>query len=100
VFREVGTDEERHLRYCRAVGRRYSGSDEAFEREVGRLRLFEAEVYGAQSRGFVRHMMDRGMLELAAPWDLLLRTVIGIADRLRMGAPRLRGPILLGLAEA
>lgn len=96
VFRDVAADERRHLKYCRAVGLRYDGSPEAFAARVQAMRAVEAEVYGAQTRAFLRWMIDRGWLDLG-PAAALLRGLVGLADGLRVPAPRLSGPLALAL---
>lgn len=94
MFRAIWADEERHLKYCRAVGKRYAGSEAAFEAEVEQIRRVEAGVYARASRGTLRHLLRTGMLELPW-WGVLLRAALELADAAKLPAPRLTGPILV-----
>jgi hypothetical protein len=89
LFRSIGADERRHLKYCRAVGRKYAGSDEAFDREVDRFRDVEARVYGQVSRGFMKHMLVNGLISFPSVLGLGLRALMSLADAVRLPAPRL-----------
>jgi len=91
MLREIAGDEARHLRYCRAVGRRYSGGDAAFEAGVEAMRAIERRVYAEQSRASVLYMLDRGWLRLPGWSESLLRAVVGAAERLGLEAPDPRG---------
>lgn len=92
LFARIALDEHRHLRYCRAVGRRYAGSEQAFETRVERMRPIEGRVFAEQSRATTRRMLDRGWLVLPAPWSGLLRATLWVSGGLKMPAPLHRIP--------
>jgi ferritin-like metal-binding protein YciE len=94
MWRAIDADEHRHLGYCRAIGRRYAGSDAAFEAEVQRIREIEGPLFAQVSRGFVVHLLGNGMLELPRPWGWLLTSTIRAAEVLRLPAPTLQRPVL------
>jgi rubrerythrin len=83
---EIARDEERHLRYCLAVGRRYAGSAAAFRARVEALRPLEGRVYAAQSRGTVEHLLARGDLVLPRWMRLWLRPTMALAKAAGLGA--------------
>ncbi len=87
VLRSIAADEARHLKYCRAIGRRYAESDEAFERGIETMRDLEQRVYAEQGRSMVKHMIDEGLLELPVAWRLFLGPLLRIAGRLDVGKP-------------
>jgi hypothetical protein len=81
LFAQISQDEERHLAYCRAVGRRFAGSDRAFEEGLPALRALEAQVHLEQSHRFIEHMVDRGLLHLSGLRGLLMRAIFSLARR-------------------
>ncbi len=87
MFRSISEDEGRHLQYCKAVGKRYAGSEEAFFKEVSRIREIEARVFARVSRGFLIHLLETGMLKLPSLWNGLLRGMIAVANAASLPAP-------------
>src|SRR5262249_13554189 len=49
VLVAIGKDEERHLRYCHAIGRRYAPSPEAHRATLERFRAVEARTFAVGS---------------------------------------------------
>jgi len=100
LFRDIGKDEERHLRYCEAIGRRYLG--DAFASRIEELRAIEQRVYGAQTRAWMGHMLDSCFLSLPLWLDATLRTlnVVGGALSLKAPAPVRGVPVAAALAAA
>src|SRR5262249_14517676 len=45
VFEQVACDEERHLRYCHAISRRYAPSEAVLNETLARFRQTEAECF-------------------------------------------------------
>lgn len=62
IFAEVGKDEERHLKYCRAVAQRYGKDPEAIERRLTELRDIEAEAFRSTSSANMLHVVARGYI--------------------------------------
>ena len=100
LFRDIGRDEERHLRYCEAIGRRYMG--EAFAARLDEMRAIEQQVYGKQTREWMGHMLDRGFLNLPLWLDATLRTLNVVGGALSLPAPApVRGiPVMTGALAA
>jgi rubrerythrin len=95
LFASIGEDEQRHLKYCRAIGRKYAGSDAAYVAMVEDMRIVEASVYAEVSRSFLKHMLTNGMLELPPALRTVVGALMAFADTIGAEAPRLEGPVLL-----
>jgi tRNA isopentenyl-2-thiomethyl-A-37 hydroxylase MiaE len=77
VIAEVARDEQRHLRYCHAIARRYAPDATVHAGTLAEIRRVEAEAFLDNSRANLRHVLDRGLypagrLELAG-WRWLQR---------------------------
>ena len=83
LFFQIRKDEERHLRYCQAVGRTY---DPDFDARIARMRAVELRTYGAQSRAWTRYQLDSGFLSLPAWLDLVVRSMTTIGGWLGLPA--------------
>lgn len=60
TFAEVARDEERHLKYCHAIARRYA-TDEAHHQEtLERFRRIEAKAFAANSRANLDYAFEKG----------------------------------------
>jgi hypothetical protein len=62
TFALVARDEERHLRYCHAISRRYAPSDAVRRDTLARYRRIEARAFADNSLANMRHTLERGML--------------------------------------
>ncbi len=93
LFRTIAKDEERHLRYCTAIGNRYGGGEAAFTGRVARMRAIEARVYAAQQRAFTQYLLDTGRLVL--PWWIRAVTtpMMAVANALHLSGPAARPPV-------
>jgi len=58
VFRSVARDEERHLRYCHAISRRYSTGEAAWEANLLHFRTLEARAFADNSRANMEHVFE------------------------------------------
>jgi rubrerythrin len=58
VFAEVSKDEERHLKYCQAIARRYARSEAERLYTLARFRRAEAESYRDNSAASMRYALD------------------------------------------
>lgn len=92
--REIADDEARHLKYCRAVVKRYASNPAFVERRLGELRRIEAvafrETTGANLahallRGFIKNPVDRAFFR-AVRW---LGDVIGARPMTHFARPAL-----------
>jgi hypothetical protein len=57
VFAEVARDEQRHLRYCHAIARRYAPDEETRAATLERFRRIEAEAFATHSVRAMRHAL-------------------------------------------
>src|SRR5581483_2502779 len=64
VIERIARDEERHVKYAKAISRRYAPDAEVLERSLSRLRHAERAAFGEHSREFLRIGLDRNLLEL------------------------------------
>ena len=63
TFRIIAADEERHLKYCRAIIRQYAPSDGENERRLKEIRAIEAEAFLETSSANVHYSLERGLIE-------------------------------------
>jgi rubrerythrin len=84
LFLTIRKDEERHLRYCNAVGSRYAAD---FPARVDRMRAIELKAYGAASRDWTWHQIESGYLKLPFFLDLLARSMLTLTGWLKLPAP-------------
>ncbi|MFO0724808.1 MAG: ferritin-like domain-containing protein [Myxococcota bacterium] len=62
TFRSIAADEERHLKYCRAVIRQYAPDEAALERRLTELRQMEAEAFLETSTANVTYALEHGLI--------------------------------------
>jgi rubrerythrin len=58
-------DERRHVKYARAIARRYAPDDATYERELARVRAAEARVFAEQTNAFTRVVVERRLLDVS-----------------------------------
>jgi rubrerythrin len=80
VFKEVAADEQRHLKYCHAITKRYAPDQTTLERELGRLRQLEAEAHLETEQANTRYAFEHDLLTPGFPrW--LWRNVTRFGER-------------------
>lgn len=84
LFFSIRKDEERHLRYCTTVGRRYDPS--GFDTRIARMREIELTTYGAQSRAWTRHQLESGYLKLPFALNIAVVGLMRLTEWLKMPA--------------
>jgi hypothetical protein len=67
VFDQIEQDEERHLKYCQAIARRYAPSEAVHDETLQRFRAVEAKVFAQNSNRNLFHALRHGLLEVAWP---------------------------------
>ena len=83
---EIAKDEERHLKYCHAIAKRYA-PDASTERETVReLRQLEARAFAENGRANMQHLFDRRWVSVNPVEKLFWQAVNGLSTR---GAPPL-----------
>lgn len=59
---EVAKDEERHLKYCKAIVKRYAPNQAYIDRRLDELRLIEARAFLANNAAVSKYMLSQGVL--------------------------------------
>jgi len=78
---EIARDEERHLKYCVAISRRYAPSPEAASAKLSELRSVESVVYAQLARANMRHTIANDMLEIGPIERRIWRGVLATMER-------------------
>jgi len=60
TFVEVAKDEERHLKYCHAIARRYAPDEKTRIETLARFRRIEAKVFAENGYANQRYAMEHG----------------------------------------
>ena len=74
TFVEVFRDEQRHLRYCQAISRRYAPSEQARTERLDALRDLEAKVFHTGNLANMHYALEHGMIRgpvRRAAWSML-----------------------------
>lgn len=82
LFRRIAQDERNHLRYCSAVGAKFSDAA-AWDASVASMRVIEARVYAHQQRQFTRFVVDSGRFVMPRWMRLVTLPTVAMADWLR-----------------
>jgi rubrerythrin len=84
VVEQIAKDEERHLKYCRAIARRYAPSEEVMQKELRRLRDVEGRAFAANSTANMDYVLSRGYMTLGPVLGVAWRAVRAVTGtRLR-----------------
>jgi rubrerythrin len=91
----VVRDEQRHVKYARAISRRLAPSAAVLEHTLQRLRQVEAQAFADHGNAFLRHAVDRGLvatslLERFFLWRVLAPEPRAAASRMVGGGWDLR----------
>jgi hypothetical protein len=84
---QVRRDEERHLKYCHAIARRYAPDAATLAQTLATYRDVEARVFAENSRANLRYAIDHGLCQLRTPARLFylglaqLGDFLGLPDR-------------------
>lgn len=60
TFAEVARDEERHLKYCHAIARRYAPNAETHDETLARFRSLEARCFAENGQANMEYTFARG----------------------------------------
>jgi rubrerythrin len=63
---EIIRDEARHLKYCRAIARRYAPDEATLTASLLRYRRIEAQVYAEHGRANMRYLLEKKILRMGA----------------------------------
>ena len=64
TFAAVARDEERHLRYCHAIARRYAPDTRTHDETLARFRTVEAQAFQENGRANMQHTLRKGWTTL------------------------------------
>lgn len=81
VIAEIARDEERHLRYCVAIARRYAPDEETRLATLTRYRALEAKCFADNSRALMEHTHAHGHFAAGPLVKLFWRAVQGVGSR-------------------
>jgi rubrerythrin len=91
TFAAIARDEERHLKYCKAIGKRYAADEKEWLRAVRKYRAVESEAFAENSRANIEYAIETGVLRLRPLERLALRAVNALASlRARHAEPHQR----------
>ena len=81
VLEQIAKDEERHLKYCVAIAKRYAPDAETAERTLNRFREVEAEVFAKISLANMTKALDDELLDMSPIEMRLWRGLLGLLKR-------------------
>lgn len=81
VIADIARDEERHLRYCVAIARRYAPDEETRLATLARYRALEARCFADNSRALMEHTHKNGHFAAGPLTKLFWRAVQGLGAR-------------------
>jgi rubrerythrin len=81
VIRQVAGDERRHLKYCRAISRRYAPDEATHAVALRRMREVEARVFAEHSRALMRHALENDLVAGPRAERWLWRGLLALGER-------------------
>ncbi|MBK7859398.1 MAG: ferritin-like domain-containing protein [Archangiaceae bacterium] len=87
VFEQIEADEERHLKYCQAIARRYAPSEAVHEQTLQHFRKVEWKVFAQNSNRNLKHVLDHGLVPLTLLERAAWRVVSSISTVLDPSRP-------------
>jgi hypothetical protein len=81
VVRAIQRDEERHLRYCHAVARRYAPDAVTHAETLDRMRRLEARAFADNGAANSRYVFARGYFDGGPLVRLFFRAMNGLSTR-------------------
>jgi rubrerythrin len=63
VFVAIGKDEERHIKYCQAIARRYAPDAATHNKALARMRELEARAFAENGRANMDYTFSRGWFD-------------------------------------
>ena len=102
VFEQIVSDEERHLKYCEAIARRYAPSREVHEQTLQHFRRVEAKVFARNSQRNMEYALEHGLLDLSLAERIGWRIVSMLGSLIDPSRPTpfMNQPLQPVLAEA
>lgn len=81
IIAEIAADEDRHLKYCHAIARRYAPSAAVQQSTLDELRQLEARAFAENGRANMQHLFDRGWVAVNPVEKLFWQAVNGLSAR-------------------
>ncbi len=81
TFVQVAKDEERHLKYCHAISKRYAPDEETRRRTLDEYRALEAKAFQENSRANMEHTFARGYFRGGPVVKGFWKTLTGLQSR-------------------
>jgi len=75
VVRSIARDEQRHVKYARAVCRRYAPDLQTLETTIARFRAAEATAFAEHGKATIRYLLSHDLLEVSFPERVMWRAV-------------------------
>jgi rubrerythrin len=101
VFDSIEADEQRHLKYCHAIARRYAPSAQMHEETLARFRDVEAKVFAQNTLRNLNWALQQGLLEVSAPMKAAWWALGRVTGALNLSRPTrfMNSPLASGAAE-
>ncbi len=87
IVEQIAKDEARHLKYCRAISRRYAPDEATLVRELARLREIEGRAFAANSRANMDYVREKGLVKFGPIEGLFWRGVREVTGRIQGSVP-------------
>ncbi|HEX8953981.1 MAG TPA: ferritin-like domain-containing protein [Polyangia bacterium] len=81
VIAEIARDEDRHLKYCHAIARRYAPDERTQTETLRELRQVEARCFAENGRANMQHLFDRGWVAVGPVEKFFWQAVNGLSAR-------------------
>jgi rubrerythrin len=81
IIAEIAADEDRHLKYCHAIARRYAPDERTQTETLRELRQLEARAFADNGRANMEHLFDRGWVAVNPVEKLFWQAVNGLSAR-------------------
>jgi rubrerythrin len=78
---EIARDEERHLKYCHAIAKRYAPDAKTERETVRELRQLEARAFAENGRANMQHLFDHKWVAVNPVEKLFWQAVNGLSAR-------------------
>jgi hypothetical protein len=92
VMASIVRDEERHVKYCKAISKRYAPDPATLELSLARIREAEARAFADHGDAFLRFVVDRDLLDVG---PLERRIWRALARR----SPKARGAVAVAAGQ-
>ncbi len=81
VIAGIARDEDRHLKYCHAIARRYAPDERTQTETLDELRRIEARCFAENSRANMEYLFDHGFVAVGPVEKFFWKAVNGLSAR-------------------